>query len=478
MRFQADAMLIGCLALSLLASAAGRAAALDPYQTQATVKPSVAGEVSSWRHGDACVFDGADGAPLMLADIVERALCNNPRTRTAWLNARYQAAQLGVARSAYFPDVKATAGISLNRLDGDTVTQESVGVSLSYVLYDFGARDAGLENARQILAAANASHDATLQSVFLAAVQAYYQLTAAQAAVEAAQQSEKASLESLNAAASRYKVGLGTPADKLQAQTAHSQAVLTRVRAEGELRTASGVLANVIGLDANLPVAVAPPLAREPAPGFEADVARLIDTARRLRPDLVAAEAQIKAAQAGVDVAKAANKPVVSLTTSLTATDTSRADLARNAAVGVQIAIPVFNGHSTAYKIRVAEEQLKIRQAERDALNLQVALDVWRAYQGLLTETQAVRNGQDLVASATESEAVALGRYKAGVGNILDVLSAQSALASARQQYIQASYNWQIARLALAQAMGQLDMSMVLPLADAAPSTTGTDVNP
>jgi outer membrane protein TolC len=72
-----------------------------------------------------------------------------------------------------------------------------------------------------------------------------------------------------------------------------------------------------------------------------------------------------------------------------------------------------------------------------------------------------------LVESAEESSRVALGRYKAGVGNILDTLNAQSALASARQQKIQADLNWNIARASLAQAMGALDNAMIQSLPEA-----------
>ena len=54
-----------------------------------------------------------------------------------------------------------------------------------------------------------------------------------------------------------------------------------------------------------------------------------------------------------------------------------------------------------------------------------------------------------------------MGRYKAGAGNILDVLTAQSALASARQQNVQALYGWYIAKATLAQAMGQMDLAAI-----------------
>ena len=53
------------------------------------------------------------------------------------------------------------------------------------------------------------------------------------------------------------------------------------------------------------------------------------------------------------------------------------------------------------------------------------------------------------------------GRYQSGLGNILDVLTAQSILASARQQQISALYTFKVSKFVLAQAIGQLDLTMV-----------------
>jgi hypothetical protein len=78
------------------------------------------------------------------------------------------------------------------------------------------------------------------------------------AALEASRLSEKAALESLNAAEARYRVGAATPADRLQARTAHAQAVLNRIGAEGAVKTAQGTLANVLGVDPTRPLALAP----------------------------------------------------------------------------------------------------------------------------------------------------------------------------------------------------------------------------
>jgi outer membrane protein len=338
---------------------------------------------------------------------------------------------------------------------------------LSYLLYDFGARGASIENARQVLLAANAAQDTAIQTVFLAAVQAYYQIFAAQSAVQAAVEAEKDAQEGLKAATVRYEVGAGTPADKLQARTAYSQAVLNRIQAEGAAKTAEGVLANVMGLDANLSVNIVPPAASTPDENFERDVARLIDEGRRNRPDLMAAEAQIKAAQANVAAAQASGKPTLSVSADLNYNDTTVSDPFRSSALGLTLSVPLFTGFNTTYGIRAAQAQVAARVAQRDLLSQQIALDVWKAYQTLITETHSLKSSADLVASAAESERVALGRYKAGAGNILDLLAAQSALAAAHQQNIQALYGWYIAKATLSQAMGQLDLTAV-----AAPAAT------
>lgn len=440
----------------------------DPFATQALISSSPA--VSNTNAGGTlpCDFVVIPTKALSLADVVERALCNNPQTHEAWANARAQAAQLGVSKAANLPSLSASGAVSHNDTNERSTqsaptsyNQQNIGLSFSYLLYDFGGRSASIDNAKQVLIAANAAQDTAIQSVFLAAVQDYYQVFSAQAVVTADTQAEKAALESLKAATVRNEIGAGTPADRLQAQTAYSQAALNRIRAEGDAKNAQGVLANVIGLDADATVKIAPPELRAPDENFSRNVSRLIDKAREKRPDLAAAEAQVKAAQANILVAQATGKPTLSLSAGLNYNDASNSDPFRSSVVGVTVKIPLFTGYDTTYRVRSAREQVAVRTAQRDAISLQIALDVWKAYQSLLTETQSLKSSADLVDSAAESERVAMGRYKAGAGNILDVLTAQSALASARQQNVQALYGWYIAKATLAQTMGQLDFAAI-----------------
>jgi len=446
---------------TLLAALAAELPALeisDPFATHTITppRPALAGSSLS------CQPRPADAAYGIL-DVVDLALCRNPTTREAWSYARVQAARVGLAQSDFLPGLDGQVSASRARIDSQTASQRNASLTLSWLLYDFGARSANLEIARQVLSAASSTLDATVQSVFLNAVQAYYNTQAARAAVTAARESEKASRESLTAAEVRYRVGTGPPADRLQAQTAWSQATLTRIRAEGVLRNAFGRLANVMGLDANQRLLLDEIPSVTPDASFTGDVAALIDEARARRPELKAAEAELRAAEAGVDYARATGLPTLSLSAGPQWTDLGSASANGNS-IGLTVNLPIFSGFNTTYRVRAAAAQTEVQSARRDNVRQQVALDVWEAYQSLSTATQTIRTTADLLASAEHSERVALGRYKAGVGNILDVLNAQSALANARLQRIQAMLDWHVSRAALARAIGSLDSTLLLSI--------------
>lgn len=447
----------------------------DPFDTRAMLplKPALRLHAAQ---GDPCE-ENFPNNPLTLFDIVNIALCNNPQTREVWASARVQAAQVGVNKAAYLPNVTLTAGLNRNwPANGAAYNQRNVGLSLSYLLYDFGARSANLESAKQLLAAAGFTQDSMVQTIFLAAVQAFYQTQATLAAQDAAHESETAAQASFNAAQARYQAGSATPADKFSAQTAYSQATLNRITAEGNQKNAQGNLANILGLDAPQKIELVMASQQAMPEDFQRDVSSLIEQARRSRPDLQAAAAQVQSAQASTDAARAAARPTISLGASTNYQGVMGNGLSHGSTLGISLNAPIFSGYAPTYRIRSAEAQVEVKQAQLERLRLQVALDVWTAYQNLTTATQALISTADLLRSATQSEQMALGRYKAGMGIMLDVLNAQSALASARQQDIQARFNWNVGRATLAQAMGNLDGDLLQTLPDSRAADDTTQV--
>lgn len=477
-------LILWCCAISFLQPASVLALDINWYRTddplaiQALTPPSIP---DGYLNGNACSTIPANGA-LTLADVAEAALCNNPQTREAYANARVQAAQVGIAKSAYLPSVDNNISANINWVNPEQSRNNPAGnlsnsIVASYLLFDFGNRDANLENARQLLQAASATQSSVVQNVLLNATQAYYQVQAGIAALDAAIESERASEESYKSAQARYKAGVSTPADKLQAQTLYAQNTLNRITTEGTLKNAYGTLANIMGLAANQTLQLAASSPNQALNSIDQDIGNLIEQARKRRPDLVASEAQLKASLATIDASRAASKPTISVAVSNNSQDGSNLSFNNNAALGVTVSIPIFSGFGPTYRIKSAQANADARAAQRDQLRLQISLDVWRAYQNLRTANETIRASTVLVTSAEESSRVALGRYKAGVGNIIDTLNAQSALASARQQQIQANLNANIARATLAQAMGSLDNAMIQSLPDSGNDTKPNSTN-
>ncbi|MBK6358103.1 MAG: TolC family protein [Betaproteobacteria bacterium] len=439
----------------------------DPFDTDAMAPLKPSPQLSA-RVGAAPCATAIPATALTALDAVDLALCNHPQTREVWASARVQAALLGVAKAGWLPNLDGSASATRFQYDDAPFNRRTAALTLSWLLVDFGQRSANVENAQQLLNAAAATQDATVQSLFLAALQTYYSAQATQAAVISASEAERSARESYQAADARYNVGVATPADRLQAQTALSQATLNRIRAEGEARNALGALANALGFPAQQTIVLAAMPAMPAELAFQKEIDALIAEAQVRRPDLKAAEAQFKAAEASVDLARAQGRPTVSLAAG-PSWQNSAGVVTQGGSIGLTLNVPLFSGFDTTYRVRSAAAQADVRAAQRDRIKNQIALDVWRAYQSLTTATQSLKTAADLVASAEQSERVALGRYKAGVGTVLDLLVAQSALASARLQRIQAQLDWNVYRATLAQSMGALDYTLLQPVAEGRP---------
>src|SRR5207244_12092049 len=118
--------------------------------------------------------------------------------------------------------------------------------------------------------------------------------------------------------------------------------------------------------------------------------------------------------------------------------------------------LPIFNAFTDTSDLPQARELATSARADAETLEQQVILQGWTSYQAVKTAEKRVGSAQDLLAAAQQSSEVAQGRYKAGVGSILDLLTAQSALANARAQDVQARANWLLAIASLAHDTGTL----------------------
>ena len=415
---------------------------------------------------------------LTLIDVVDLALLNNPATRASWAQARATAYLFGSAQGQNYPTINGTGTVSRIKSPATLArpaglrTEYGPSLSLNYLLLDFGGRSGSIEKARQSLFAANLTHNATIQNTVLQAEVAYFTYMATSALLAAERSAIAEATANLNAATQRNRVGLATIADVLQARTALSQEQLNLETTQGNLQAARGSLASALGLPANLPFELEPAAGAIPVKALGQSVDSVINEALRNRPDLAAARAQAAAAASQVRVARAAELPSLSLGGNAGRTWSSPSNFAGPSyTISLGLAIPIFNGFSHQYDVSAARAQADAVSALAEQTRQQVVTQVFVSYYALQTAEQRVATADDLLVSAQQSVQVAAGRYREGVGSIIDLLTAQTALANARAQQVQSRWQWYTSLAQLARDAGVLGVHGDAPFAFSADST-------
>jgi len=420
----------------------------------------------------AAVLDTARAAgPLVLGQVVDLALRSNPLTQLSWAQARAGAAQFGAANAALLPTVDATSNVVRTQTTSQTGSSlRSVitpTANLSYLLLDFGGRSGNIAAARAAAVALDLTHNATLQDVALQAEASYFNYQATRSLLEAARLALAEADTNLVSAQQRNRAGVATISDVLQAEVLRAQAQLDLETAQGNEFSARGTLAVAMGLPANGRFELAPVNDSMPVAVTAAGVDTLIDRALALRPDLAAVRVQIQQAQAEVRIAKSAERPSILLGANVGKTFSNVNNFAGlNYGITLGVQIPIFN-LARNYNVTAAEAQVEAANARASLLRVQVGQQVYTAYYQLQTATQRVRTSDVLLSSATRNEVAARARYRAGVGTIVDLITAQTALANARAQQAQSRWVWATALAQLSHDVGVLGpRGQTLPLGD------------
>jgi outer membrane protein TolC len=397
--------------------------------------------------------------PYGLAELIDIAEQNNPQTRIAWERAKQRADELGVAKSAYYPVLAGLAAFSDQRIinpfpmplaprgyvmvEIPAVVPE---VTLDYLLFDFGKRGAQVDSATAEKLAAGANFIQTNQQVAFRVASSYYRLVTQQERLEAARQTLKTAQTTQDAAEAQLANGRSTMPDVLNARAEAAQAAFDLESADGDETIARVILRQALGV--------------EPSPNITIDAARdaplpeslalsvdeLIDRAMKDRPDLAAQALEIRRADDAVKAARSQYWPQVVLQgnaayTSIWPTaDYGQLGPASQATWAATLAIQwrLFDGGARKNELAKAQSEKRTAQEELREKKDDTTREVWTAYIAFRTALRKERAAQALLDSANASYSSSLDAYKYGVKNLIDVVTAERQLATARSSSVAA----------------------------------------
>ena len=406
-----------------------------------------------------------DAGSLRLSQLVDIALANNPTTQIAWEDARAAAAAWAEARGLYYPQITGSAEYFYARDGGSSTGADAfreqygnVGLSLNYLLLDFGGREAEIDAARLALVNANWNQNQAIQNVLNEVAVSFYDYIGSKALVIADETNLEEAETSLEAADLRLEAGVGTLPDVLQARATLAQVQLNLVEDRGNVEILRGELATSVGWPSNTDFDVSDPVDELPLDALADNVNDLIDLAMENRPDLAAVQASVREAQANLREAKSEFFPEISATAQVlrfwVRPEGEASEYFTNYLLGVQLSVPIFQGFTIINSVRQASAELESTKAALRFQEQIVIDEVWAAYYNFRTAVQSLDAATVLLESSIESYNASLELYRNGVGDIIELLTAQTTLAEARAEQVQTTTDIFTSYADLINAMG------------------------
>lgn len=410
------------------------------------------------------------GAELDLPELVDIALENNTSTRIYWFQAKQYAAAQGKAESSYYPQVsvggqlyrdktKPSLGYSFALPIGSYYeTAYGPSAQITWLLYDFGKREAQVDSAREAMRAANFEYNQALQDVFLNVNVGYYQYYAAVGSVKAAKLSMEDAKISYDSALRKLKDGVGNKQDMLNALASYKNAEYEVESRIADVETARANLANVLGVSASDIKNIAENVKVPTSPETSKTIDNLIVQALRSRQSLLAGYAQLRKTKQDITAAERNFLPQIGAQGSASYmwyTEKNCSDQYQYQ-FGLTASWSIFEGFARKYELISAKAAERIQAQQLKADEIQIMSNIWAYYHVYQSSVKQVSSSEASVKASEEAyEATRIG-FANGVNTITDLLNAQSRLASARQTNVNALATLSTSIAKLSHAVGAI----------------------
>ncbi len=417
--------------------------------------------------------------PLSFAEAIDRGLKTNLGILTSQQSSEEVRAQRLRALSALLPQVTGQVSmteqqLNLQALGFNVSLPPSLGFQIPKIIppysYQFASLNASisvfdyrnisnLRASRESQKAAQLSISNARDLVVQAVGNAYLQIIADGARIVATQAEIDADNAVYTNAQRRHDAGTAIGIDVLRSQVELKQRQQQLVAVDNQFEKDKLGLARLIGLPIGQDFTVT-----DPSPALPIDAMAVKDALNEAytnRPDFKAAQARVMAAQLTVRAAKAERYPTASV-------DGYYGDeglrLANNSHgvlnITGSIKFNVFDGGRIKSDVIQNSAELTNRRNEMEDLRGQIDYEVRAALLDLKAAADQVEVAKSNVQLAAESLRQSRDRFTAGVTNTVEIVQAQQAVAVADENLIGAQFQYNVAKVSLARALGVADQTV------------------
>lgn len=395
---------------------------------------------------------------LTLDRAIALALENQPTLRVQAAQVEAARGRIDQARVARRPTVTVSAAGSAGSTQARVINSgqtlqggffepflgTGLTASATWRLYDFGLTAANIRAAEASAAATEAAGGTNTLDIQSQVAIAYLEAVARQRLIAVADATVVSELRHVDEARRFVAAQAKDPIEVSQAVARAATARSTLAQAQSDAAVAMANLRSAVGLfdpETTLSIDAAWPTApaAEPPP-----LPALVGSARTQRPEIVAFDKQIAAAEASITAAAATRRPTLNAT-ARTAWDPDTRDPGRAPSwnAGITLQWQVYDGGRAAADVRVARANLASVQAQRDALVVTLTSQLDAARARIIANRANVSASTEAVTAARAQLQLAEARYRQGLGSQIELADAQFAVTSAEGNMISAE--WQLA---------------------------------
>jgi len=324
-------------------------------------------------------------------------------------------------------------------------------VNVTQTIFDLRAINASRAENHN-LAAAELNVKTARDLVVLVSANLYLESLAATARVQSAQAQLQTAQAIFDQATRLKESGIVAGIEVLRAEVQLGTDKQRVTASENELAKTKLQLARVMGLPPGQAFTISEDIPLAPFP--EITLEQALERAYKSRPDYLAAQERVAAAESERSAAAGEWLPSVRVNADYGRIGLTPADSEATYSLAGTLNIPIFNGGRTKGRIIQADSDLRARQSELADLKAGIDYDIRSAFLDLNSSTEQLEVATRSRDLAGQQLTQARDRFAAGVASNIEVVQAQEAVATASEQYIGAFYNFNVAKALLARDLG------------------------
>lgn len=409
---------------------------------------------------------------LDLAQAYALALEQDPTIRAARAAAAAGRERLPQARAQFLPSISASASRFKNDLEttapdflgrstttDERYTSSSETLTLRQPLFR-KQLTAQYRQAQAVFDDANATLAREEQNLVVRVTQAYFETLLAEEQLALVGVQKATYTAQVDAARKGFAAGAGTRTDIDEAQARLDLTVAQELEASQQVDLARRQLQVLTGRPVLEPVAPVDVRALPLGPPAPASLDDWTARAEASSPEVASARAQLDAARADVERAQAGHFPTLDAIAQISRSNSDNITRVNSRfhqkQVGVQLAIPIFQGGYVNSQVREALALVDRAGSRLEALRSDLGVRVHREFRGVTEGVLRVRALEQAVRSTEQLADSSRRSFAAGARTRLDILNAEQQAGAARRDLAQARFNYVVARVRLKALAGDL----------------------